>query len=184
MRNIFYVMALLCMFLASGCASNKEPVKEPLTPMPETVGIKDPGNEQFMTAVAEYVRSKGGPENTRYEFTRIDLNKDGRREGIVLMKTPHSYWCGFDGCSMAIFKASNDYFSLLSEVSPVRGPLTVSPKSTNGWNDIVVRVSGRMNASTKDVALKFDGKSYPPQPAFEPRVRYAYNDFGGVRIFP
>ncbi len=184
MKHIFYIMALVCMFLASGCASNKDQTNEPLTPIPQTNIVKDPNNEQFMQAIAEYIKAKSAPGNSRYEFTRIDLNNDGRREGIVLMKAPHSYWCGFNGCSMAIFKASNDYFELLSEVTPVRGPLTVSAKSTNGWHDIVVRVSGRMNTATRDVALQYDGRGYPAQPDFEPRVRYAYNDFGGVRIFP
>lgn len=185
MHNLFYILALLCMILASGCASHKEaPEPDPLTPMPETRLIKDPGNEVFMQAVAEYIRARGAPGNTRYEFTRLDLNGDGRREGIVLMKAPHQYWCGLYGCSMAIFEAHNDFFKLKSEVAPVRGPLTVSDKRTNGWNDILVRVSGREHSETKDVALQYDGRAYPPQPAFQPPIRYAYNSYGGVRIFP
>ena len=184
MKTMVYVMALFCMFLSSGCASTKEPPRDALTPLPEDLGVRDPDNELFMRAVAEYIKAKDAPGSTQYEFTRIDLNNDGRREGIVLMKGPHSYWCGFNGCSMVIFKAQNTHFELLSEVAPVRGPLTVSAKSTNGWSDIVVRVSGRMNSSTRDVALQYDGNGYPSHPDYEPQARYAYNDFGGVRIFP
>ncbi len=152
--------------------------------MPEISAFKDPDNQQFMRAVTEYIQAKEAPGNTHYEFTRLDLNNDGRREGIVLMKTPHQYWCGFNGCSMVIFEAHDSHFELKSEVAPVRGPLMVSDKRTGGWSDIVVRVSGRMNADTKDVALRFDGDSYPPQPAFQPALQYAYNTVGGVRIFP
>lgn len=184
MNNLFYILALLCMFLVSGCASNTEPADEPLTPMPETQLYKDPGNDVFMRAIAEYIKAKDGPGNTRYEFTRLDLNGDGRREGIVLMKFPHQYWCGFNGCSMVIFEAHNDYFKLKSEVAPVRGPLMVSDKKTNGWNDILIRVSGRMHSETKDVALQYNGTTYPPQPAFQPPAQYTYAGFSGVRIFP
>lgn len=184
MRNLFFVMALFCMALASGCASDTKYSDEPLTPMPQASAFNDPDNAQFMRAVTEYIKTKDAPGNTQYEFTRLDLNNDGRREGLILMKSPHQYWCTLNGCNMVVFKANNNGFTLVSEISPVRGPLTVSNKKTNGWNDIVVRVSGRMNANTKDVALQFDGTGYPPQPAFQPAVRYAYNNLGGVRIFP
>lgn len=183
MRNIFYIAALLCMVLVSGCASKEKTDPGPLVPLPGEA-FNDPGNEQFMQAITDYLRVKGAPENSRYEFTRIDLNGDGRREGIVMMKAPHQYWCGMNGCNMAVFRALNNRFELVSEISPVRGPLTVSEKKTNGWNDLVIRVSGRMHIETKDVALQYDGKSYPLHPAFQPPVRYAFNTLGGVRIFP
>jgi hypothetical protein len=172
------------MFFVAGCTSADYASEEPLTPLPQLSYFNDPDNEQFMDAVNEYIKAEKAPENTRYEFTRIDLDNDGRREGIVMMKTPHQYWCNFDGCKMVVFKAHNDQFELISEISPVRGPLVVSNHKTNGWNDLIVSVSGRMNASIKEVALKYDGSSYPLQPAFQPAVKYAYNSSGGVRIFP
>ncbi|MCB9991134.1 MAG: hypothetical protein H6867_07110 [Rhodospirillales bacterium] len=184
MKNVFYILALLCMILVSGCASTQDNTDDPLTPMPVTQTFNDPDNARFMNAVAEYIHAHGAPGNTQYEFTRIDLNGDGRREGIVLMKSPHQYWCGFNGCSMVVFQAHNDHFELKSEIAPVRGPLMVSDKKTNGWNDIVVRVSGRMNLDTKDVALQFNGNTYPTQPAHQPSIQYAYNNYGGVKIFP
>jgi len=171
------------MTLVSGCASDKES-GHGLMPMPEVSSLKDPGNEQFMAAIAEYVASRNAPQNTRYDFTRIDLDNDGRREGIVLMKAPHQYWCALSGCRMMVFKAYNDGFGLVSEIDPVRGPFTVSDNTTNGWKDIIVRISGRMYAATKDVALQFNGSSYPSQPAVQPPIRYACNSVGGVRIFP
>ena len=185
MRFLFYAMAVICMALVSGCASQKKIADdEPLTPMITLPAFHDPDNGQFMDAVAAYIHGKDAPDNTRFEFTRLDLDNDGRREGIVLLKSPHQYWCDLNGCSMVVFKAGDNGFTPMSTVFPVRGPLTVSSHTTNGWKDIIVRVSGRMYADTKDVALQFNGKSYPPQPAFQPPVRYAYNDIGGVRIFP
>lgn len=186
MRTILFGTALLCMFLVSGCASHHKQMaqQQPLTPMPEVKPLSDPSNQVFMQAINDYIIAKKAPRNTHFEFTRLDLNGDGRREGIVLLTSPHQYWCDMNGCSMAIFQARNDSFKLLSEVAPVRGPINVSNKTTNGWNDIVVTVSGRMDAEKKEVALKFEGNSYPSQPAFLPEARFAYNTVGGVRIFP
>lgn len=172
------------MVLVSGCASGSRQQTDALMPIPDSAAFEDPDNARFMQAVTEYIQYKKGPGNTRYEFTRLDLDNDGRREGIVLMKAPHQYWCGFNGCQMVVFRAHNDSFELVSEIAPVRGPLTISNHKTNGWNDIIVRVSGRMGGTTKDVALQYDGQAYPPQPAFQPPVQYAFNTLGGVRIFP
>lgn len=184
MKRATFLMAAACMALLTGCATPEPPPPPPVMQAMDDSVVRDPDNAQFMRAITEYVRAESAPENSRYEFTRVDLNGDGRREGIVMMKAPHQYWCGVNGCSMAIFKAENDGFELLSEVAPVRGPLLVSDSTTGGWKDIIVRVSGRMDARSKNVALQFDGSGYPSQPAFQPQLRYAWNDFAGIRIFP
>ncbi len=183
MKHYFHIGVLAALVFLGACAGREPPPQEVLTPIPAAT-FNDPDNDIFMRAVAEYIQAKDGPGNTRYEFTRLDLNHDGRREGIVLMKGPHQYWCGFNGCHMAIFKAHNENFELLSEVAPVRGPLTVSDRLTNGWRDIVVRVSGRSHAQTKDVALRFNGRAYPPQPAYQPPLHVASRPNSGVEIFP
>ena len=158
-------------------------VTDPLLPLPEGLVFNDPGNGPFMTAIEKYVKDKGGPASSHFEFTRIDLDGDGRREGLAIMTAPHHYWCDFDGCRVAIFQASNHDFRLVSEIEPVRGPLIVSESTTNGWRDLIVNVSGRRGWDAKDVALKFDGASYPAQPAYEPPLRVA-SALTGVRIFP
>lgn len=184
-RRAFVSLALI--LTLSACGGTKEMAQAPLLPMPESAVPHDPDNDQLMGAIAAYVKLQGGPANSRYEYTRIDLNNDGRREGLVMMKTPATFWCGIYGCRMAVFEAHNDGFSLLSDISPVRGPMTVSDERTNGWRDLVVLVDGRTGWDRKEVALHFDGQSYPAQPAFQPAV-IASNSLmmsgNGVRIFP
>lgn len=178
-----FLLIFMCLSVAA-CSTKRESAMDgPLLPMP-AAAIRDPGNGEFMATIESYVHGKGGPAQTRYEFTRIDLNGDGRREGIVMLKAPHQYWCGFNGCPMAVFEARNDGFNLMSEISPVRGPLIVSEAKSGGWRDIIVRVSGRTAWETKDVALRFDGRTYPPAPPMQPPIRVASNSIQGIRIFP
>jgi hypothetical protein len=189
MTTRIYRTALLSLLVItlSACAGskNKEIQQDTrLTPIPATKAVNDPSNSIFMNAIANYVTAKKAPNNSRYEFTRIDLNGDGRREGIVLMKSPHKYWCEEYGCYMAVFEAHNSGFTLLSEITPVRGPLTVLDEENNGWRNIMARVSGRSGWDAKNVVLRFDGKTYPQQPAYQPSVQYSWNDMSGTRIFP
>jgi hypothetical protein len=177
---------VLCLSLAACGKGEPEVAALPVLPMPVSNVPHDPDNGQLTTAIMAYVAGAQGPQNSQYEFTRIDLDGDGRREGIVMMKNPHQFWCGIYGCRMAVFRASNNGFTLLSEIAPVRGPLTVSQTRTNGWRDILVLVDGRTGWERKQVALQFDGSKYPAQPAFLPAM-VASNMFAadqGVRIFP
>lgn len=184
-RGFSFFVLLAGLALSSCAAPQKQAsVANPLLPLPDELTVVDPGNDAFMASLETYVRKKGAPANTRYEFTRIDLDGDGRREGIAILKTPHSYWCGEYGCSMAVFQAANEGFSLSSEVSSVSGPIIVSEARSNGWRDLVVRVAGRTGWDAKDVALRFDGRHYPPQPAFQPPLQIASAALSGVRIFP
>ncbi len=178
-------LALLVLLGLSGCAAKDQPPQEILTPMPVAAAFSDPGNGVLMDSVTAYLAITGAPLNSRYEFTRVDLNGDGRREGLVMMKSPHQHWCNSNGCRMIVFQAHNDGFTLLSEISPVRGPLTVSNQTTNGWRDLLMSVSGRDYVQTKKVALRFDGRTYPAHPAFQPAL-FARADIyeNSQRIFP
>lgn len=181
--RIAFLLSLILGLAACG-KSSPELAQAPMLPMPESSVPHDPNNDQLMKAITAYVQQAGGPQNSRYEFTRIDLDNDGRREGLVMMKNPNTFWCGVHGCRMAVFKAHNDGFTVMSEVTPVRGPLTVSDKRTNGWRDLILMVDGRSGWDRKQVALQYDGRAYPQQPAFLPAV-YASNIMtDGVRIFP
>jgi hypothetical protein len=155
-----------------------------LTPMPGEFGnvVRDPDNGRFMQVAEKYIAAAHGPANSQYQFTRVDLDGDGRRDGLPLLQTPHESWCNFNGCRMAVFKASDTDFKLVSQIGPVRGPLLVANQKTNGWRDIVVRVSGRPTARAKDVAMRFNGTCYPSLPEAQPAI-YASNETG-VRIFP
>jgi hypothetical protein len=191
MKTTRLLPALACALLLSACATDgAAPGKSgsgpaPLTPMPGEFGesrVTDPDNGRFMQVAEEYIAKAHGPANSQYQFTRVDLDGDGRRDGLILLQTPHESWCNYNGCRMAVFKATDDDFRLVSQIGPVRGPLLVADQKTNGWRDIMVRVSGRSNITTKDVALRFDGSRYPASPDYLPAT-YASNE-SGVRIFP
>ncbi len=155
----------------------------PLLPLPDEIAVHDPDDGLFMDSVTSWLHSQKASSNSQYEFTRVDLDGDGRRDGIVLLQRPHQEWCMEYGCTMYIFKAHDEGFSYLSEISPIRGPLVVSEARTNGWRDIIANVSGR-SADAKNVALKFDGASYPAQPAMQPAVMMNVSDSAGIKIFP
>lgn len=157
----------------------------PLLPLPgEAAPAHDPNDSLFMDVLSDWLNERKAPANTRYEFTRIDLDNDGRREGLVLMQSPHHEWCMEYGCTLFIFKAHDEGFSYLSEISPIRGPLIISEQRTNQWRDIIAHVSGRSGWDAKNVTLAFNGKSYPEQPAFEPAYSKNLLDIQGVKIFP
>lgn len=197
MKTIYVLFAgLIALATLSGCGStpDQEATSQlskitpaaggPLLPLPDEVPVHDPDDGAFMDAISVWMDKVDAPPNSHYEFTRIDLDNDGRRDGLVLMQSPHQKWCMEYGCTMYIFRAHDEGFSFLSEVSPVRGPLVVSYAQTNGWRDIMAYVSGRAGWEAKNVALQFDGQGYPQQPALQPAVAINLLESDGVKIFP
>lgn len=84
---------------------------------------------------------------------------------------------------MTVFKAQHGGFSLLSEITRIRGPLVVSEHKTNGWRDIIVRMSG-VSMSDRNVALRFDGQGYPTNPMTQTKIQTEMRDIQGERLFP
>ncbi len=126
----------------------------------------------------DYIHFRGGPRNSRYTTMFLDLDGDGRNDGIALMSTPYMSWCSDEGCHMVILHAEKDGFILAGDIAPVRGPLIVSENRTNGWRDIIMHVQGHMDADAQDIALRYDGKSYAPLGSV------SLADVRGVKIFP
>lgn len=181
----FAVFSVLMMFV-TGCAGSPDPLPldNALLPMPERAAIIDPDDGAFMTALDDYIAKIGAPRISRYEFTRVDLNNDGRREGLAMMVSPFHYWCTMDGCAMVVFTASNSGFTFMSTVAPIRGPVHISHATTNGWRDFVVRVSGQEGWPAKEALLQFDGNNYPAHPAYEGARPVNYDSRGDIAIFP
>lgn len=144
----------------------------------------DPSDELLVAAINQHLINIEGPKNSQYEYVRQDLNGDGLREGIVLFNLPHSYWCGWSGCSMVIFEAGDNDYALVSETKRIRGPIVIGSTETNGWADINVRVSGT-GVADKNVSLRYDGLQYPESPMNQEEIPYdiAFAS-GGVRVFP
>lgn len=159
----------LCLLLASavltGCSGSSQPTTDILTPL--DFGPVDPSDAVLINAVQTFLKTTEAPVASTYEFVRIDLNGDTRRDALVLFKTPYGYWCGIHGCTMLVLKAHNDKFSLVNAIQPIREPVYISNMNSKGWKNIVLRVSGRADKA-KDVVLMFGGRSYPEDPSSLP----------------
>ncbi len=174
-RILFATLLLLAL---NACAS--PPETHSLTPFP--ADIIDPDDEVLMRAVKDFLVTSDAPVSSRYEFSRQDLDSDGRRDALVLFKNPYGYWCGIHGCTILVMKANNDSFTLINAILPVRSPLYIGTTETNGWKDLIVRVSGRRK-KTKNVVMRFDGKRYPIHPDGQAPYFRALSD-GALRVFP
>ena len=99
----------------------------------------------------------------------------------MYLKSPYGYWCGVHGCAMAVFRAHARHFTLVNAIRPVRTPVYIATLKSNGWQDLIMRISGRADRA-KDVAMRFDGRRYPANPGgLRPFPKKNYN--GYTRIF-
>lgn len=178
----FKYLTIMTILIVSGCASKPEPSILHIPAPAPFIGIKDPNNQVLMSAIEEYIALRKGPKFSRFEYSRIDLNNDSRKDAIVMFKSPSSFWCHDHGCRTIIFKANNDNFGLLTEINKVRGPLHINYSTTNGWRDIILREDGR-GARARHVALKFNGISYPSNSQYE-MTYFDLTKLNGTRILP
>jgi len=148
-----------------------------------TDGSSDPSDAVLHAQIQKYLDDRQGPKNSQYQYTRMDLNGDGLREGLVLFNLPHNYWCGWSGCTLAVFGAGDNNFLLVSETSRIRGPLFVGGTQTNGWEDIGVRLTGT-ETPDRNVVLRYDGAAYPENPLHEDEMPFDLAALGGTRVFP
>ena len=152
--------------ILSACSSNDNTRVSGLTPFPERIDLKD---EKLEEAITAYIQNKGAPAHSTYDFIRTDLNGDRNREGIVLFKLPHTYWCGWDGCEMVVFKAEKNNFTPISTINNVRGPIYIDRTNLKQWNNIIVRLSGT-SMKDKNVNLENNGSGYPAKPLLAPTL--------------
>lgn len=159
---------LISLLTACGSTPQMPPPagEDPLLPMPGEFN-DEPGDQALKEALRQYFAQNRNPAASQYDFNRIDLNGDNRRDALVLLKSPYGYWCDVNGCPMLVFQADDEDFDFVNAIQSVRGPIYVSRQSTNGWKDLMVRVSGRWS-ETKDVAMQYDGTQYPTHPDMLP----------------
>jgi len=112
-----------------------------------------------------FLKQSGAPISSTYNFVRYDLNGDKRRDAVIVIKSPYGYWCGTHGCVMLVMKAHNNGFTLVNSIQPIREPIFLAKSKTNGWNNIIVKLSGRMNEKAKNVMLRYNGRTYPKDPS-------------------
>ncbi|NCC21326.1 MAG: hypothetical protein EOM26_02560 [Alphaproteobacteria bacterium] len=179
-KRLAFVLTFLALSACGSGADRSATGTDPLLPFPYEEA-RDLDDSVLIASLQEIMKARGGPLNSRFDYTRIDLDNDGRKDALVYMKTPFQYWCGQHGCSMFVMRAGLETFELVSEIEPLRPPMIVANDTTNGWRDLIVRIDGRWS-KTKDVALQFDGHDYPGNPEQAPTARtIAWNE--GVIVF-
>ncbi len=177
------IIAVLSCLLLSACGGSDKgaPAVDPLTPIPGA-GVRDLSDDVLISSMQSMMERGAGPANSRFDYVRIDLDGDGRRDALVHMKAPYQTWCELHGCTMYVMRAGVERFDPVSKVRPVRPPMVVSNETTNGWKDIIIRVDGRWS-ETRNVALKFDGRDYPVNPERAPKARQTAFNLNGTKVF-
>ncbi len=184
-RSKILALAILAVTspILAGCSTTGGNESASLDMFPEERQPVDPSDTLLVAAIQQYLVNINGPKNSQYEYVRKDLNNDGLREGIVMFNLPHSYWCGWSGCTMTIFEAGDNDYALVSETKRIRGPVVIGGSTTNGWEDINVRLSGTDSAD-RNIALRYDGNKYPENPIDQQDLPYDIALVSGIRIFP
>lgn len=134
-------------------------------------------------AIRQYVAARGGPANSQFRYVLEDMNGDGRNDALALFTLPYHHWCGMAGCTMMVFEGRGGGFSPVTEITNVYGPVILTEEISAGWRDIAVRASGTTRRD-RDVALRFDGAQYPPNPLGQPALGQSLYNTPGRRIFP
>lgn len=176
------ILPALFPFLLSGCAGDECGCPKTAATLEETV--RDPDDSILDGAMREMFSETDMPQSSRFQYVRVDLNDDGRRDALVLVTAPFETWCDIYGCTLYVMKAHDNGFETVSEVRPVRTPMTVGETRSNGWRDLILRIDGRWSRS-HEVALRFDGTAYPSAPESEPPLSgYLIAAAGGMQVFP
>jgi len=112
----------------------------------------------------------GGDWDARFFEATVDLNDDGAPEVLAYVAGP--LVCGTGGCSLYILTpgAGIGGYRLVGRVSVTHVPVRLSPRSQNGWRNLVLRIGGG-GGPAGDVEIRFDGRSYPTNPTVLPQER-------------
>lgn len=102
-----------------------------------------------------------GDDRVNYFYNKIDLDGDQKPEIIVYAYGP--MLGGSGGNSGIVLKERSEGYDTISKFTNLRTPIIISNKTTHGWKDIILEVSGGGSPSGK-VVMKFNGKKYPLNP--------------------
>jgi hypothetical protein len=101
-------------------------------------------------------------ENDRkFQFYKIDLNKDGNEEIFVRFNGP--YFCGSGGCTLLLL---DNYGEVITKFTVMRPPIFAETTQVNGWSLLLVEDAGVFKE------LKFENGSYPSNPSLLPKAPY------------
>jgi putative lipoprotein len=155
-RVVAVVVALACGASSASLGAAAHAVREP-----------ERDRDRLAAALAAYLKREGAPAATRTARALVDLDGDGRRDGVVLLMS--TYFCGTGGCTLAVFANTRAGYRFVSRSTLVSSPVRVSTASSHGWRKLIVRVRGG-GGPAADRSLSFDGKRYPLNASLQPRA--------------
>lgn len=155
-------------FGVGSCGWGNEPEFPTPVPSPEeSIAVpSSPGTPTLQQVLSDFLTEQGSNlTNTSYEVEYVDLNDNGRDDALVLLTSQN--WCGSGGCTLLVFEGSTQGFEFVSRSTVVNKPIVVSETRTSGWRDLIVTIGGG-GGSSGQVALKFNGETYPVNPSMQP----------------
>ena len=107
-------------------------------------------------------------EGDRYMTFNEDINGGTNNEVLVYIWGPDfSNSCGD---TLLVFTEENGNYSFISKTTSVNMPIIISNSKTNGFNDIIVYVTGGGVKNGFYTALKNQEGRYPLNPSVQPKV--------------
>lgn len=119
----------------------------------------------------------GGDYEAHYFDAAYDLDGDGREEIVAYVAGPMV--CGTGGCNLYVFSPGADGYLLVGRIAVTHPPIRVSPRSTDGWRNLIVRVAGGGRVESFDAELAWDSSTYASNPTIVPAERVT--DLDGAR---
>ena len=146
-------------------------------------GPTDAGGPPGTGWIADELRAMYGdlPGEVRYFDGVADLNGDGDPEVLVHVVGP--MLCGTGGCNTLVFTSGDSGYALVADIPVTRPPIRVSPRTSNGWRNLLVRVSGGGVIPGYEAELPFDGERYPANPTVPPAEPVS-DTAGAVVVIP
>jgi hypothetical protein len=153
-------LALLGAISLSGCAATETPPLE------------------LVDQLLEEMRDQPGP--IYFFAAQADLDQDERPEWIVHVVGPAV--CGTGGCDTLVFATTPYELRLVARITVSRPPIVVAETSTHGWRDLIVRASGGGLLPGHYARLRYDGRTYVPNPTADPAESLLNSPDGRIAI--
>ena len=98
-------------------------------------------------------------ESVEYNYNKVDLNGDAKKEAIVYLE--NFKLCDSGKCHVFIFEAVDNNYRLVSRIGGVYGtPIIVSDRKTNGWYNLILPRKKHYLDRTTYTLARFNGKKY------------------------
>ncbi|WP_313757276.1 hypothetical protein [Tissierella sp.] len=123
-------------------------------------------SEELEKIIIDYLQyDKKEDEELEYFYNYIDLNGDEKEEIFVYLIGKSVSGSG-GSTALIIDKESH---KIISNFTLVQNPIIISEEKTNGWNNIIMNVSGG-GVESFYAKLGFDGEKYPSNPSMASEV--------------